>query len=179
MAKQNSSLSILKPFLVLVCICLIAAALLGYTHNITDPIILEMRNKASQEARTAVLPGSGTFTKVDCDAEALGILEVYKEDAGLGYVITADRKGYGGDVQATVGLDQYGNIVGILADVSSETQGVGTKVGIQAYLDNYVGNAVPAEVDGISGATYSSNAMRESIVAAVNAFNEISKEVGK
>ena len=178
MAKTGFVQEILKPFIVLVCICLIAAALLGYTHGVTDPIILEMRDKAAQEARIAVLPGATSFTKVDCDTDALGIVEAYKEDNGLGYVMVAQNKGYGGEVVATVGLDQYGNIVGILADVSSETQGVGTKVGIQAYLDNYIGNAHPAQVDGISGATYSSNAMRESIVAIVNAFDTV-KEAAK
>ena len=178
MAKTGFAQTILKPFIVLVCICLVAAALLGYTHGVTEPIILTMQEKAAQEARIAVLPGATTFTKVDCDEEALGIMEAYKEDSGLGYVVSAQRKGYGGEVTATVGLDEYGNIVGILADVSSETQGVGTKVGIQAYLDNYVGNAHPAQVDGISGATYSSNAMRESIVAITNAFETI-KEAAK
>ena len=178
MAKTGFTQEILKPFIVLVCICLIAAALLGYTHGVTNPIILKMQEKAAQEARAAVLPGATSFTKVDCDTEALGIVEAYKEDNGLGYVMVAQNKGYGGEVVATVGLDQYGNIVGILADVSSETQGVGTKVGIQAYLDNYIGNAHPAQVDGISGATYSSNAMRESIVAIVNAFDTV-KEAAK
>lgn len=178
MDKKNASIPVVRPFLVLVCICLIAATLLSFTHSVTDPIILQMRDQAAQEARIAVLPGASSFTRVDCDTESLGIIDAYREDSGLGYVLTAQRKGYGGEVVATVGLDQYGNIVGILADVSSETQGVGTKVGIQAYLDNYVGNAHPAQVDGISGATYSSNAMRESIVAVTGAFETI-KEAGK
>lgn len=177
MAKEPS-VSVFKPFIVLVCICLVAAVLLSYTHGVTDPIITRMQEKAAQEARVAVLPGASSFTEIDCDTEALGIINAFREDSGLGYVLTAQRKGYGGNVVATIGMDEYGNIVGILADVSSETQGVGTKVGIQAYLDNYVGNAHPAQVDGISGATYSSNAMRESVVAIVDAFNTI-KEAGK
>lgn len=178
MAKTGFVHEMLKPFAVLVCICLVAAGLLGYMHGVTDPIIEEMKEKTAQEARIAVLPGATSFTEVDCDTEALGIDSAYKEDTGLGYVLTAERKGYGGNVVATVGLDQYGNIVGILADVSSETQGVGTKVGISAYLDQYIGNEHPASVDGISGATYSSNAMRESVVAIINAYKEI-KEAGK
>ena len=178
MAKTGFAHEILKPFIVLVCICLVAAALLGYTHGVTDPIITEMQTKQAQEARLTVLPGAQSFTEVDVDCDELGILSAYKEDSGIGYVVTAQRKGYGGEVVATVGMDQYGNIVGILADVSSETQGVGTKVGIQAYLDNYVGNAHPAQVDGISGATYSSNAMRESVVAIINSFETI-KEAAK
>ena len=178
MAKNGFVNDMLYPFTVLAGICLVAAALLGYTHLVTEPIITQMKEKAAQESRIAVLPGAASFTEVDCDTEALGITGAFREDNGLGYVITAENKGYGGNVAATVGLDQDGNIVGILADVSSETQGVGTKVGLPDFLDQYIGNAHPDQVDGISGATFSSTAMKQNVAAIIHACQEI-KEAGK
>ena len=168
----------LYPFTVLGCICLVSAALLGYTHGVTEPMIREMKEKLAQEARIAVLPGASSFTRVDCDAEALGITGAYREDSGAGYVLSAENKGYGGNVAATVGLDPDGKIVGIRVDASSETQGVGTKVGTSAYLDQYIGNEDPGSIDGISGATYSSTAMKENVSAVINAFREI-REAGQ
>ena len=168
----------LYPFTVLGCICLVSAALLGYTHGVTEPMIRMMKEKMAQEARIAVLPGAASFTQVDCDTEALGIMGAYKEDGGAGYVLSAENKGYGGNVAATVGLNPDGMIVGIMVDASSETQGVGTKVGTAAYLDQYIGNEDPGNIDGISGATYSSTAMKADIDAIINAFREI-KEAGQ
>ena len=172
MKKTGVANDMLQPFLVLVCICLVAAALLGVTYAKTEPVIKEMKIKAAEETRHAALPGSTTFTDVDCDLEALGITGAFREDNGLGYVFMAAKKGYGGDVVITLGLDEYGNIVGILADVSSETQGVGTKVGVQAFLDQYIG-ANPEAIDGVTGATYSSTALKEGISSIISAFKAI------
>ena len=63
----------------------------------------------------------------------------YADDGGSGYVITAASKGYGGNVVVTIGFSTEGEIVGISADVSSETQGVGSKAGQQAHLDKFLG----------------------------------------
>lgn len=172
MARSGFFKDMVKPFVVLVCICLAAAALLGFTHGVTEPIIEEMKAEAAIEARQAVLPGSTSFTEISCDHEALGITGAFKEDSGLGYVFTSANKGYGGDVVVTLGLDTYGNIVGILADVSTETQGVGTKVGYKAFLDQYIG-ANPDAIDGVTGATYSSNALRQGINSIINAFKVV------
>lgn len=172
MAKSGFVKDMLKPFLVLVCICLVAAALLGVTHGMTEPIIEQMKLETAQKTREAALPGSKSFTEINCDTEALGITGAYKEDSGLGYVLTAAKKGYGGDVVVTLGLDTYGNIVGILADVSTETQGVGTKVGVKAFLDQYIGSN-PESIDGVTGATYSSNALKEGISSIINAFKVV------
>ena len=111
----------------------------------------------------------------ECDTEALGVTGVYKEATGLGMVITASNKGYGGNVTVTVGLDAEGNIVGIQADVSTETSGIGSKAGNEDYLNTYIGISGSADdVDTITGATYSSTAVKkgvQSVLAAYDALN--------
>ena len=172
--KTNTFNEMIKPLLVLVCICLVVSALLGVTNSITAPIIEENARKVAEETRMAVLEGSKSFTEIECDTEALGITSAYKEDSGLGYVITAANKGYGGDVTVTVGLDAEGKVVGLSANVSTETSGVGSKAGLSTYTDKYLGLSGNCDsVDTISGATYSSTAVKTGVNAALAAFGKI------
>ena len=179
MEKNKSFFTdMVKPFLVLVCICLVMAALLAYVHGMTEPIIEEMTLKRAEETRIAVLPGATSFTEVEVDKDALGITGAFVENDGKGYVMTASNKGYGGPVVVTVGLDADGKIVGISADVSTETSGVGSKVGAQSYLDKYLGASRIANVDGITSATYTSVAVRTGVNAILAAFETV-KEAAK
>ena len=173
--KQGTTFQeMIKPFLVLLVICLVVSALLGFTNSVTAPIVEENELRAAEETRQAVLPGAERFTEIECDTEALGITSAYKEESGKGYVITAARKGYGGDVVVTVGIDANGKVVGLNANVSTETSGVGSKAGQSKYTDNYIGLSGSADgVDKISGATYSSTAVRNGVSAALAAYDAI------
>lgn len=164
----------LKPFIVLVGICLVASFLLAYTNSVTAPIIEENDRAAAEEARLAVMSGAVGFTELECDTEALGVDSVYKEDSGLGYVITSSNKGYGGMVTVTVGINNDGEVIGLQADVSTETTGVGSKAGAEDYLSKYIGASRNVDnVDTISNATYSSTAVKTGVNAALAAFASI------
>lgn len=174
MKQGNTFQEMIKPLLVLVIICLVVSALLGFTNSVTAPIVEENERIKAEETRQSVLAGSQSFTEIDCDTEALSITSAYKEDSGKGYVITAGRKGYGGEVVVTVGIDGSGKVVGLSANVSTETSGVGSKAGLPAYTDKYVGLSGSANgVDTISGATYSSTAVRNGVSAALAAYDAI------
>ena len=161
---------------VLVVICLVVSLLLAVTNSMTSPVIEENARLEAERTRQEVLPGSTTFTKLDVDAAALGIEEAYREDGGLGYVVSAGYKGYGGIVTVTVGLDNDGKVVGISANVSSETKGIGSKAGQESYLSNYkdlVNAAAAEQVDTISNATYSSTAVRNGVSSILRNFESI------
>ena len=165
MKQNNTFQEMIKPLLVLVVICLVVSALLGFTNSVTAPIVEENERIAAEQTRKAVLAGAESFTEIECDAEALGITSAYKEDAG---------KGYGGQVVVTVGIDGSGKVVGLSANVSTETSGVGSKAGLPAYTDKYIGlSGSAAGVDTISGATYSSTAVRNGVTAALAAYDAI------
>ena len=172
--KGKTFQEMIKPLLVLVIICLVVSALLGFTNSVTAPIVEENERIKAEETRQSVLAGAQSFTEIDCDTEALGITSAYKEDSGKGYVITAGRKGYGGEVVVTVGIDADGKVVGLSANVSTETTGVGSKAGQSAYTDKYIGLSGSANgVDTISGASYSSTAVRNGVNAALAAYDAI------
>lgn len=174
MKKSSTFQDFVKPVLVLFAICVVVAALLGLVNSVTAPIIEENARVKAEQTRAAVLSGAQSFTEIECDTEALGIDSAYVEDSGLGYVITASRKGYGGYVTVTVGLDENGTIVGLNADVSTETSGVGSKAGESAYIEKYLGASGSADaVDTISNATYSSTAVKAGVNAALAAFDSV------
>ena len=174
MKTNNTFNEMIKPLIVLVAICLVVSALLGLTNSVTAPIIAENKRLAAEATRKSVLSGAESFSEIECDTAALGITGAYKEDSGKGYVITAENKGYGGMVVVTVGLDADGKIVGLDANVSTETSGVGSKAGKEDYVNQFIGlTGDSSSVDTISNATYSSTAVKTGVDAALNAFSAI------
>lgn len=162
-----------RPFLVLVVICLVAAALLGVTNHFTKPVIEENERITAENTRKSVLPQATGFVEVAVP-DGVAVTSIYMDEGGSGYVITAGSAGYGGDVVATIGFDMDGAIVGISVNASTETQGVGTKAGDPAYYEAYLGMSDSADgVELISGATYSSTALRAAVNAAFDAFAAI------
>ncbi len=173
MTKSNFMEDFVKPFAVLVIICIVVGFLLAYTNSVTEPIITEHKRIEAENTRMTVLPGATGFEEVPVK-EGMKVDSIYKETSGLGYVITSSYKGYGGLVKVTVGFDNTGKVVGMSADVSTETTGVGSKAGLSDYTSKYIGKSgSDAGVDIISGATYSSTAVKISVQNAMDALAAI------
>lgn len=172
--KSKTFNEMIRPVLVLTVICLIAAALLAGINSLTAPVISENARVKAENTRKEVLPGAGSFSEIDCDLEALDLTSAYKENSGKGYVFTSSHKGYGGPVVVTVGISPEGKIIGLSVDVSTETTGIGSKAGRQDYVDRFMGLSGNVNgVDSISGASYSSNAVKAGINAALAAFEAL------
>lgn len=171
--KGNTFNEYFKPFVVLVCICVVVSFLLAFTNSKTAPVIEENERIEAERTRQEVLPGSSTFTELDVSGIE-GVETAFRDDGGAGYVATAGYKGYGGIVTVTVGLDGEGKVVGISANVSSETPNVGSKAGQESYLKQYIGlSGTAAGVDTITNATYSSTAVRTGVTAILEAFDSV------
>jgi len=178
MEKKNNSFwqEMGKPFVVLAVICLIAAGLLGVLNGLTAPVIEEHANAAAEATRREVLPTATAFDKLDVteDLAALGVTGIYKDQGNTGYVISAANKGYGGDVTVTVAFDNSGAILNVKVDVPSETKGVGSKLADESYAAKFVGLTGNADnVQLRSGATFTSDAYRNSVNAAFAAFDAV------
>lgn len=165
-----------RPVVVLVLICIAVSALLGLVHGMTAPVIAENNRITAENNRKEALPAAASFEELTMTdamaASSLTGLYVGKDASGAvaGYVATASNKGYGGDVVVTVGFDAEGKIINVKADVGTETTGVGSKVGESATLEKFVGlSGSAADVTLISGATYTSNAVRNGVNDALAA----------
>ena len=142
--------SLVKDALKLVIITVVAGLVLGAVYGITKKPIADQEAKAQMEAYKAVFPKASDFKDVDGFSEeaASKVIASYKNtvdghesdvissaveavDASgkaLGYIFNiTTSKGYGGDIQLTVGIQSDGTVSGYSVLSISETAGLGMK----------------------------------------------------
>ena len=103
--------------------------------------------------------------------------------ASLGYIITViSSEGYGGDIKFTMGVQSDGTMNGISILSISETAGLGMRANTDEFKSQFVGkntdklvytkNGASAdnEIDALSGATVTTNAMTNGVNAGLCAF---------
>lgn len=101
----------------------------------------------------------------------------------LGYVITViTSEGYGGDIKFSMGIQADGTMNGISILSISETAGLGMRANTDEFKSQFVGkntdqivytkNGASAdnEIDALSGATVTTNAMTNGVNAGLCAF---------
>lgn len=165
----------IRPTLILALICLLATLLLAGLNQLTTPIITENEERTANETYAALLPEADGFTARACDID--GVTAVMEADNGAGYVITAQSRGYGGQVPAAVAFSSDGTILGVTMMENSETPGLGQKVTEDAFSGQFAGRDASEfaidDIDAITGATISSKAAVSAINLAIEAYQEI------
>lgn len=179
--KNDSMKEMIAPTLVLVLICLVITGALAVTYQITKPVIEEINIKNANIARGEVLPeGGGAFTKLDVPLPEK-VIDAYEADNGAGMTFTVLDKGYGGKLTAMIGVDVDGKITGIKITKHAETPGLGTKAMLPDYLAQYLGQSDitrtnesgSTQIDAVTGATLTSNAVYRAAETALEQFSEI------
>lgn len=103
--------------------------------------------------------------------------------ASLGYIITViSSEGYGGDIKFTMGVQSDGTMNGISILSISETAGLGMRANTDEFKSQFVekntdklvytknGASADNEIDALSGATVTTNAMTNGVNAGLCAF---------
>ena len=96
---------------------------------------------------------------------SLGALSSGEYSTKSGDTYTASAAGIESDVSVTVTVDKSGTIKDVSVDVSGETPGVGADIGDE--ITQQILDAQSADIDGIAGATITSNAILEAAAAAL------------
>ncbi|MCR5640834.1 MAG: RnfABCDGE type electron transport complex subunit G [Lachnospiraceae bacterium] len=195
--------SLFKDAMILTAITLIAGLALGFVYEITKAPIAKAEADAVAKAYQTVFANATTFDALENfdtqEASSYVQSEGYTEDdidqvvvakdtsgTTLGYVITVtSHAGYGGDITFSVGITTDGNINGYSITSISETAGLGMKATEEKFSSQFanipaatytVTKSAPAgdlEVEAISGATITSNAMTGGVNAAVCYFQKL------
>ena len=188
----------LKDASVLLAITVIAGLVLGVVYQVTKDPIAQQKLKQKQEACQEVFQSAASFEDVaDFNAEAayqvisaeypsqdIDEVVVAKDGAGndLGYVITVTtHEGYGGDIQFSTGITKEGQLNGISILSISETAGLGMRAeevlkpqfsGKTAEKFEYTktGAVADNQIDAISGATITTNAVTNGVNAGLYYF---------
>lgn len=182
---------------ILLAITLIAGLLLGLVYQITKDPIAEQEAKAKQEACREVFADAASFENVelaDIDMASWSGQGYAKEtvdevmsaqDASgslLGYVVTVTTKeGYGGDIQFALGIRLDGTVNGISILSISETAGLGmraeevlkpqfTDKNVEKFEYTKNGATSENQIDAISGATITTNAVTNGVNAGLYYF---------
>lgn len=157
------------PTVILLGICLVITFALAGVYTATKDTIAMREIEAANGARTRVLAEGDTFTDIKADLPE-GVTEAYRADNDTGYVFTSQAKGFGGEVVWMIGMDEDGNVTGIELFSHEETPGLGTKVGESDYLAKFLGDVNPNVVDAVTGATKTSNSLKNSLLQAEEAY---------
>ena len=189
---------IIKNALILTIITLIAGLGLGFVYEITKNPIAQAQEKAKKEAWQAVFTDvdANAFEAQDVDAKiadkaiksvgAKATVDEVCKAGDKGYVITTtDKEGYGGDIQFAMGVQNDGTLNGISILSISETAGLGMKANTDSFKDQFKNKKVEKfsytktgatsddQIDAISGATITTNAMTNGVNAGLCAFQYV------
>lgn len=184
--------SMIKDAAILFVITLISGLLLGVVYEVTkEPIAVQealRKNKACKE----VFQGAVNFEALELSVPETGekaeatINEVSRavaEDGTvLGYVFDiTTHEGYNGDIQFTMGIRMDGTVNGISLLSIAETPGLGMKAedvlkpqfaekNVSLFTYTKTGAMSPDQIDAISGATVTTNAMVNGVNAGLEFF---------
>ena len=191
--------SMLKDAMILLAITIVAGLVLGVVYQVTKEPIAQQEAKAKQKACQEVFSDAASFEAPEGFSEEAAyqviseqypnqdINEVVKAvDASgesLGYVITVTtHEGYGGDIQFSIGIRNDGTVNGISILSIAETPGLGMNAEkvlkpqfagktVEKFEYTKTGAAAESQVDAISGATITTNAIVNGVNAGLYYFN--------
>ena len=198
--KKNT---ILKDTLILTVITLVAGGRLGLVYEITKEPIAQQEELAKQEAYQAVFEDADSFEVcVEAEdaeiaaylaengftAQTVNEIMEAKDASGetLGYAINmTTSEGYGGDISFSMGVQMDGTMNGISILSINETAGLGMNAQKDEFKNQYSNKNVEAfevtktgasgdnQINAISGATITSNAVTGGVNAGLCAFNYV------
>ncbi len=198
MAKRESTF--INMVVTLFVVTFVAAAILGFVHDLTKDAIELAKAKAQSEAIEKVLPQFETLGKsfrVATSGDSLEFFPAYIGDELVGVAIkTYTNNGFNGFISIMAGIDNSGNLSGYEVLEHTETPGLGSKMDswfrdADKPNQNLIGKnpgqfrfAVTKDggsVDAITASTITSRAFLEALSLAFDAWEKekrISEETG-
>ena len=190
----------LKNTLILLIITVAAGALLGIVNENTKGIIAQREAEDKKAAYKEVFTSAADFKSKEAfmddlikaklsengfAGESIDELCEATDQSGsvLGYVFTiTTHEGYGGDIVFTMGVKNDGTVNGISILNISETAGLGMEAdkvlkpqfagkNVESFIYTKTGAAADNEIDAISGATITTNAITNGVNCGLYYFN--------
>jgi RnfABCDGE-type electron transport complex G subunit len=123
---------ILKPTLVIVAVAFLCVVALSQVQKLTAPTIAARMKEKQARALALVLPGfdMGEERTSRLDGKEFKWWEGEKQADGAarrGYAFMTRGRGYGGDIETMVGVDEAGVILGLSVISQAETPGLGDR----------------------------------------------------
>ena len=174
MKTESTIKHIIRLTVTLLAICAVVAAVLAGVNMITKDKIAAIQVQKTENAIKEVLPEAKNVQQVSLSGDA-GIVEaVYAADGS--YAVQVAPGGFDGEITMMVGIVD-GKVTGISVISHTETPGLGAVAAAknakgEAFRGQFVGQsgelAVGSQIDAMSGATITSNAVVTGVNAALS-----------
>ncbi len=151
----------------------ISILLLSYAQSVTEQLVVE--DDVPEEMRehlVQIYDDDATFSEFEYEGDMFYVVREGGDVIGMAHI--AVGAGYGGDMDVLVGLDDAGDIVGVNVIEHSETPDLGDRVLEDDFKERFVGLGyndpieIGEDVEGLTGATVSAEAMAEAVREAVD-----------
>jgi len=163
------SLKGIFPIIFLTIVVLVSVALVTWTDSITKEEIARQEEQQLLEMLEEMFSDMDRYTFED------GIYTIYSDETEIGYAFLAVGKGYGGDINILVGLENDMTIKAVTITKQEETPGLGSRITGSSFTSQFAGlnsenialKQNGGEIDAITGSTISSGAVVDAVRAAV------------
>lgn len=191
----------MKLGFILFAICAVAAGALALVNDITEERIAAQAAMKLEQALRAVVPDAEEFKDETERVLAQGspapgggesglqlvskVYVGYKNGEMAGVAFACTPSGYGGPINAVVGVSRDGVVTGLTVVKHSETPGLGANITGQGFQTRFIGlrAGTPVkvkrdggQVEAITGATISSRAIASAVDQALRLFEAASRE---
>lgn len=153
------------PIILLTIVVAVCVSLLTYVDSLTRDRIEAQEEEKVQNMLSAMFPEMSRYEFKD------DIYIIYSNSDKVGYAFIAIGKGYGGDINILVGLEDETTIKGITIISHKETPGLGSRIAESSFTDMFRGLNIAdvalsrdgGQIDAITGSTISSSAVVDAV----------------
>ena len=154
-----------SPVIMLTIVVTVCVSLLTYVNSITRDKIIAQEDDKVQSMLSTMFPEMSNYEFED------EIYTIYADDDKLGYAFIAVGKGYGGDINIMVGLEEDTTIREVSIISQEETPGLGTRIADPPFTGQFIGldiNDVAlsrdgGKIDALTSSTISSSAVVDAV----------------
>ena len=182
MPQNNNAKKIISLGITLFIVTAVTGIILGVVHDITLEPIRATQEKLKAEALRGALPEAEDFRTLELADGADAIIKDVQEGISggnaVGYCVTVAPRGYAGPIELVAGITKEGNLRAIRIMNQSETPGLGSKSALPNFYEQFKDAAritvvktapsAPGEIQAISGATITSDAVANGANAALS-----------
>ena len=190
---KESLLTTLMPIIVLTTICAVAGTALAALKVVTaEQIETQVLNNVQAPAMSKMFPNPGNNPIAErkkftlADGTVVTAFPIYEGGKLISIALEGFGTGYGGELGTMVAFNLDNDTVNrIGVTIFKETPGFGTKILTARFMNQFNGRKNVAlkseggEIDGVSGASFSSKGAVTGVQQAIGIYGELKDELLK
>lgn len=193
----------LRLVYVLTFTCLCASFGLAVVNTITEPRIAQQKKNERLSAIKSVLPAFDNDPMEDKkelivgkDEEGNLLTKIFylgkMKGEVVGVVVETEGEGFGGDISVIIGINPEGEIMGIEVLDHLETPGLGARIELPEFKDQFRGKSLAnsklvdssiavvkdrGDIDSLTGATISSRGVTQAVDRGLHLFETYKEKI--